>query len=411
MNTEPLTCPYCNALVPASDQAAAGRRVPCPRCGEAFTLRRPLPAPSPELQTGPSVSLTAPYGAEFDVERRLRMRRGNRLLAGVVFGVMGVMGAVGLSFALYTQPERRANDTRMPPPVRKSPLAEQAPDGQPARPPAALEALHWLPANTTLIAGVQVAELRQTDAGRDLLNHLLHIGKIEINADLLERWTGLKTEEIDHLVLGVQADDALPPQTMLVVRTVRPYDADAVKAVLQAERAGEAGRRVFYKGKPRDGGLRPVLWFADDRTLVVGLLEKHLEQVPEAPAVGLERLPAEVRTLLEGRLQAAGPVWLTAHSEDWRNTGAAMLIGALAKTDADLLGHVHGLAFQLQAEKPLKWQAAVQCDDDKTAEDLETRLSAVKPAAVTDWKTARDGSLLLLQLRGDPAAFFKSTGK
>ena len=39
------------------------------------------------------------------------------------------------------------------------------------------------------------------------------------------------------------------------------------------------------------------------------------------------------------------------------------------------------------------------------------RLTVVKPTAVTDWKTARDGSWLLLQMGGDPSAFFKNSGK
>jgi hypothetical protein len=406
MNTESLACPYCNALISAVAGANLGQRIPCPRCGEAFTLRKPTPARSSDLQEAPSAAFSAPVGVELSVERRLCMARSNRILATAVLGVMGVVAAIGLAFALYTTGDRRAHDTRMPPPHR-SPLAEQPLDVQPAAPPATLEALRWLPGDTTLIAGVQVAELRQTDAGRDLLNHLFHIGKIEINADMLERWTGLKMDDVDHVVLGVQADDALPPQTVLIVRTSRPYDADAVKTALHAEQAGGAGNKTFYKGKPADGGLRPVLWFANDRTMVIGLLERHLEAVPDAPAAGLERLPAEMRTLLEERLQSAGPAWMVASSPDWRKTGAALLIGALSQSDADLLGHVHGLAFQLQADKPLKFLASVQCEDEKTVEALETRLTAVKPAAVTDWKTARDGSWLLLQVRGDPAAFFK----
>ena len=67
----------------------------------------------------------------------------------------------------------------MTPPCRRTGgLLQELPETRtPAvTPPAALEGLRWLPADSTLIAGVQVAE-RQTDAGRDLLNHLFHIGK------------------------------------------------------------------------------------------------------------------------------------------------------------------------------------------------------------------------------------------
>src|SRR4051794_30349567 len=35
MTAEAQTCPFCNALVPASAAAATGRTI-CPRCGESF---------------------------------------------------------------------------------------------------------------------------------------------------------------------------------------------------------------------------------------------------------------------------------------------------------------------------------------------------------------------------------------
>jgi hypothetical protein len=47
----PLSCPFCNAQVPAGAGLAAGDKVVCPRCEESFALRRPTdavqPAPGP----------------------------------------------------------------------------------------------------------------------------------------------------------------------------------------------------------------------------------------------------------------------------------------------------------------------------------------------------------------------------
>ena len=401
MNTEQLACPYCNAFVSVAAGAAVGQRVPCPRCGEAFTLRQPPPLGPVGVQSIPAV-LIAPPGVDFEVERRLRAGRNKRLTAAALLGVMGLMAAVSLAYALYTVSDRRAHDTAMPAPQRRSPLQDLALAPTPAvTPPASLEALRWLPPDCTVVAGVQFAELRQTDAGRDLLNHLFRVGKVDINADLLERWTGLKPEEVDHLVLGVKADEGIPPRSVLVVRTVRPYDADAVRTALQAESVGVRDGKTLYKCKPRDGGLRPILWCADERTLVFGLLEKHLEAVPNQPAAGLERLPAEVRTLLEERLDSAGPAWVVGYAADWRKTAAALLLGGLTEKDADLLGGVHGIALQLQAERPAKLLASVRCEDDAAAQALETRLLTAKPADA-DWKTARDGPWLTVQVRGEP---------
>ncbi len=409
MSHEPPTCPYCNALVPVASGVQTGQRVPCPRCGEAFTLRRP-PAGSAGVQVLPAPT-TAPAGVDCDVDRPLSTGRNKRITAAAVLGVMGLMATVGLAFALYTVHDRRVHDTAMPPPHRRSPLQDLAtPTPTPTvTPPADLEALRWLPPDDTVVAGVQVAELRQTDSGRDLLNHLFRVGRVEVNADLLERWTGLKPEEIDHVVLGVQADEGVPPPAVLVVRTMRPYDAESVRTALGAEPVA-AGGKTLYRCKPGDGGLRPWLWCADERTLVFGLFERQLEAIPDKPAAGLERLPAEVRTLLNERLDSAGPAWVVGRAADWRKTAVALLLGGLAEKDADLVGHVREFALQLQAERPARLMASVRCDDADAARALETRLMAAKPADA-DWKAAREGPWLTLQLRGDPAGLFKDLGK
>jgi hypothetical protein len=406
MTTEPLTCPYCNALIVDPSGTAAGPRLLCPRCGEAFTARPQQLRGSADLQTIPA---NAPdiAGVDLDVDRRLRMRRRNRLVAAGVLCVMGLGAAVGLTYALYSQPERRAHDTRMPHKARGPNLTE-LPTTPAVTAPAAMEALRWLPADCNVVAGVQVAELRQTETGRDLLNHLAQMGKIEVNAALLERWTGLKVDEVDQLVVGVKADSDFPPRAMLIVRTVRPYDSEVVRTALQAERLPDANGKTLYKCKPRDGGLAPILWCADERTLVFGLLARHLEAIPAKPAVGLERLSAQVRTLVENRLQAEGPVWIVGYGADWRKTAAAVLF---PQKDADVLGQVHGFAVQLQAERPTTLLASLQCDSPDAARELEKRLLATKPALDADWKTAREGSWLTLQLRGDPTAFFKDLGK
>src|SRR5437764_624002 len=111
MTAEPLTCPYCNALIPDAGGATVGQRVPCPRCGEAFTLKQPRPRISAELQTAPA-NAPALTGVDFDVERRLRMRRANHRMATAILAVMLLGAIISLTFALYSQPERRANDTR-----------------------------------------------------------------------------------------------------------------------------------------------------------------------------------------------------------------------------------------------------------------------------------------------------------
>ncbi|HVS39157.1 MAG TPA: hypothetical protein VMS17_26600 [Gemmataceae bacterium] len=410
MSVESLFCPYCNALLPEPNNAAVGQRVTCPRCGEAFTVLRPAPGSSTGVQQTPPAHAIA-AAARLDVQRRFGAGGHKTMVAAVVVGVMAVMAAIGLVYALHTTGQRRAYDTALPPPARRSPLLDLPAPTPVVTPPAALEGLRWLPPNTTLIAGVQLAEMRQTDAGLKLMHQSFSIGSLEFSPSRLEGWTGLKVQEIDHVVIGVQADEPLPPPAVMVVRTIHPYDPSVVKGAVGAEPnpLTLGGKRVF-QGKLHDLGQRVYVWFADDRTILMALWSKHLESVPDRPAAGLERLPAAVRNLLQTRLAADGPMWVVGHSGDWRQTAAAVVLAALPKKDADLAGHVHDFALQLRAEEPMTLAAVLGSDGEDAARRLEARLAAAKPAEA-DWKAAREGQWLTLQVRGEPMALFRDLGK
>src|SRR5690349_18215164 len=94
----PITvpCPYCNAPVPVT---AGERRVTCPRCEETVTIR--------DGDTGSSSTAES-----MPVERPAAARPANRAVAGIVVALMLGMAALGLAFALRTQPFRRANDSK-----------------------------------------------------------------------------------------------------------------------------------------------------------------------------------------------------------------------------------------------------------------------------------------------------------
>ncbi len=200
MNNEPLACPYCNALVPLDAGAVVGQRVPCPRCGEAFTLRQPPPVGDVFRRASSrrqSISTAAgPRRRSRRVHRRLEAgARTTGSWQAVVLGVMGLMAAIGLAYALYTQPTRRAYDTALPPPPRRSPLADLPAPAPVVTAPAALEALRWLPPDCTLIAGVQLTELRQTEEGRDLHESLIshrQMGNQRRPAGALDRAEGAR---------------------------------------------------------------------------------------------------------------------------------------------------------------------------------------------------------------------------
>ena len=82
-----------------------------------------------------------------------------------------------------------------------------------------------------------------------------------------------------------------------MIRTRQPYQGDEVRKALQAGREVERGGRTVYRFKLSQGGLELGLVYADERTLLVGLVD-DFETVPAQPAKGAERLPAALRELM-----------------------------------------------------------------------------------------------------------------
>jgi hypothetical protein len=273
-----------------------------------------------------------------------------------------------------------------------------------------LPALGWLPPDTTVVAGIDAAELRRTPNGRDLLASALKALSPRATPDDLESLTGLKWEEIDHVVLGLKAEDGIPPRLTLGVQTKEPYDAQAVRDALHAQPAPAPGGKALYSFKPKEGWLKLHLWCADERTLIVGLLPSHFTAVPSRPADGANRLPEEVRTLLEKRVESASPVWAVGFAEDWKQTGAPLLLSRLPQEDFDRLNRVRSFAVCLTPGSR-GVSAALKCDDAAAAAALEKRLLDAKPAGA-DWTTAREDDVwLLLQLRGGLEVLFQGVGK
>src|SRR5258708_8544506 len=95
-------------------------------------------------------------------------RARNRLVGLAVLGLMAVMFLAALTYALMTTGMRSAytgrsqSDKRLPIPTIATPLPETGPVA-----PAKLGALGYLPADTSLIVGVHMAEINDTLKGRD----------------------------------------------------------------------------------------------------------------------------------------------------------------------------------------------------------------------------------------------------
>jgi hypothetical protein len=242
-------------------------------------------------------------------------KKANRLVGWLVLGAMGLMAVVGLAYALATVDFRR----NFRKPVSISPTRERtgAGTGVALLGPAELPALGYLPADCNFIGAVHVAEILHDPVGRRFLV-APRPAPIEFALANVEQWTGLATEDLDHVVFGTRIEEGGPLQLCLVVRSRQPYRAASIAAAqaVQGTRAGEfRGKALYHLKIPLDNGL---LWCADDRTLVLfvrvdGTRPEDLNAIPERPRVGADGLSPRLRNVLEKRLGKGTLVWLAGH--------------------------------------------------------------------------------------------------
>jgi hypothetical protein len=237
--------------------------------------------------------------------------------------------------------------------------------------PAELPALGYLPADTNVLVGVHVAEAWRDPTGREFLSRF-RFGNTDFGVTTLEKWTGLKMEEIDHAILGLRVDDNLLPRTVLVVQTQQPYDADRVRSALKAGRKSEQKKKPLYHFPLEQ--LEGVLWFADERTLLIGVLPSDLDDVPLKPSDNLDRLPAAVVNVLRERLTRGTQAWAVGHADDWNKTSARLVLPLLNKQDQAALAKAQTLAVWLQFEQGMGVNAAFRCKDEASAEAFDQYL-------------------------------------
>jgi hypothetical protein len=200
-------------------------------------------------------------------------------------------------------------------------------------------------------------------------------GDAELGLDNLEKLTGLQLRDIDHAVLGLNVENRLIPRLTLVVQTRRRYNADTIRAALKASRSPEPGERQLFRFKLEKPSLEAVLWFAAERTLVVGLSEDDLKPVPAEPQPqGAGHLSRPLQEVLRERMGPSAQAWVAGHADDWDKTSVKLLLAGLRKEDRQVLGKVRTFAGWLQFGQGMSVNADFDCADDAAAEALERYL-------------------------------------
>src|SRR5262249_22231799 len=156
----------------------------------------------------------------------------------------------------------------------------------------------------------QVAKILDHPDGKTLLEKMG--SKIPmLDPGRLQKWTGLKASQIDHVAVGVRPGEwALT----LVIRTQGPYNLKELTAAL-----GDA-KDTPYRNKPSYRLQQTVpsrmLWCADSRTMVVvinlmgGVTLADLDKLPKEPRNGAAGLPDPVRQVLENHLDKESVLWV-----------------------------------------------------------------------------------------------------
>jgi hypothetical protein len=334
-----LSCPYCNSPVTIPERVEAGQRVHCPRCGEAFAFH----GGATSLVSGDRGTGGPAGGPALDQPSvTVRQRWSNRAVAAAVLGFMGVMAAVGLWYALYSQKDRRSRDPVNP--------------------------LGYLPADCNVVLALNLPLLLKEPAGQKLAEQSFPFGPASVGVADLERWTGLKREEINQVIIGLKMEGKALPGMVLVVQTRDPYDEEALRTILKAHHAPRRGQKAVSSFDL--GNLQAELWCPAQNILVIGCLPDRLNEVPDTPYPGIDHLAVPLQPLLRDRLDPNAQAWAVAHSDQWVQTLAGSFVQLLVSDPEDLkvLSQVHTAGLWVRCEQEtLGISSAFDCKDTESA--------------------------------------------
>jgi hypothetical protein len=450
MPSDILSCPYCNSAVPPPAGARPGQRIPCPRCGESFPLREtvpdepapaapppveaPVPPAPPRISNGRLALLilggmvamaliglayalhTQALRRSYDIELPKSRSIDVPIIARIALGLY-VAGLVGAIVWGWNRRERAAAGAERRPWTSRVGvpglavlalvgigLALLAIRARPVRPPldldhiqtaavapAELAALGYLPDDTDMIVALHVGELRNDATGRGLLQH---VGLGGAGAPDLEKWSGLRLEEIDHAALGLKLDADMLTRFVLVVRSRRPIDEAHVRGALKATAKQEVDGRPVYPfllepGLDRVPSIGASAWFADERTLVIA---KNFGRIPPTPKPGIDHLRPALREVIKGRLGSSAQAWLVARVDSWNglNFFLRQPLEAELERDADTFKKVRTLALWLAADDGVTLRGAFDCDNEDAAKALKAYLEPSNRGGVRSLVNPRD---------------------
>ena len=281
---------------------------------------------------------------------------------------MATMAVIGLGYMLWTVKDRRARD---PKPMLSAVKFRR---------PLELDGLVYLPKNSSIVVGLQIAEcLEDGKVGKPLLDEPRPAG-LDWVLKQITRTLDMELKEIDH-VLMAPSPDLRSPQMTLVVKTRRPIDLKRIAQAGPVETKLHQEEPLYYFTlKP---GGEALVWCVEERTAlyVIGFEAnkiEHLQGLSKTARPIDEALAAPVREAMKERLAKYQFAW-----------GAGRLdhLGAFK----ELLPFVPGMKIDMAALKELKTFAVglepidgltmtghFQSSDAKSAAKLKGLLATVQ---------------------------------
>jgi hypothetical protein len=354
-------CPFCNAVLPALAAPPAGAKYPCPRCGEPVSAARwPIdPALAGAIRAGEPLA-----------HALLGIRAGIRKTMLIVVGIMASMALIGLSYMLWTTQTRRNRDPKK---VDKlEPIS--------ARRPLELSGLGYLPKDCQVIAGLHIAEmLSDKQAGQALLAEP-RPALLDWCVKQITRTTGLKLDDLDHVLLAT-AFDAHFPQLVMIVKT-RP------KVSLEKIADARPTKSSLHQEKPLyEFSLDPLrevmLWCVEERTLIYVIrldapkLE-HLHGLSATPRKLDEALPDVLAKTMKERLPTHPYVWAVGRLDQLGVAKDFLPFALGAKADLGPLKDVQTFALSLEPVEGLTLKGDFQLPSVKSAAAFKQLLEGAK---------------------------------
>jgi hypothetical protein len=353
-------CPFCNGVLPPLATRPASEKRPCPRCGEPIAAARwPIDAAAAAFKAGEPPLPAAP-----------NTRAANRTTGLMMLGIMVSMAFIGLGYMLWTTQIRRARDPKK---VEKlEPIS--------ARRPLELSGLGYLPRDCQVIAGLHIVEMLNDKQGQALLAAPRPF-LLDLCAKQITRTTGLKLEDLDHIVLAVVLDapkaNAIDPvaifpmQLAMIVKT-RP------KVSLEKIADARPRRSTLHQDRPLyEFSLEPLgeamLWCVEDQTLIyVARLDapklEHLRALSATPRKIDEAAPAVLAKAMQERLPTHPYVWAVGRVDQLGAAKEFLPFLALgAKADLGPLKELQTFAVSLEPVEGLTLKGDFQLPSAKSA--------------------------------------------